>query len=133
MVDLRKEKEAIRSRITEWVAIVKTKDAKKVVQFYATDGRFLAPHAPMAQGRAQVAAAWDGLLKLPNVSLTFGPVLIEVAHSGEMAYDVGNYSLAFDGPHGRAKDEGKYVVVWKKEDGEWKAAADILNTNLPAQ
>jgi hypothetical protein len=29
-------------------------------------------------------------------------------------------------------DTGKYVVVWRKVGGEWKAAADIFNSDLPA-
>jgi hypothetical protein len=29
------------------------------------------------------------------------------------------------------KDEGKYVVAWKKVDGAWKVAADIFNSNVP--
>ena len=29
-------------------------------------------------------------------------------------------------------DTGKYVVVWRKIDGKWKAAADIFNSDLPA-
>ena len=29
-------------------------------------------------------------------------------------------------------DTGKYVVVWRKIGSEWKAAADIFNSDLPA-
>lgn len=50
-----------------------------------------------------------------------------------MAYEIGTCKLAFDGPKGRIKDNGKYVVVWTKASGEWKAAADIFNSNLAAQ
>ena len=30
-------------------------------------------------------------------------------------------------------DQGKYIVLWKKEDGKWKFFRDIFNSNLPAQ
>ena len=52
--------------------------------------------------------------------------------SGDLAYDVGTYTLSFDGPDGKVTDTGKYVTVWTKVDGEWKVAADIGNSDLPA-
>ena len=27
-------------------------------------------------------------------------------------------------------DQGKYIVLWKKEDGKWKLFRDIFNSNL---
>jgi hypothetical protein len=32
---------------------------------------------------------------------------------------------------GHVIDKGKYVEIWKKENGEWKIYADIWNTSLP--
>jgi len=32
---------------------------------------------------------------------------------------------------GKQIDKGKYVVVWKKEDGKWKLYRDMSNTDLP--
>ena len=29
-------------------------------------------------------------------------------------------------------DKGKYIVIWKKEDGKWKIHRDLSNTDLPA-
>jgi ketosteroid isomerase-like protein len=75
---------------------------------------------------------WSKLLGLPNVKLSFAPTVVEVAQSGELGYDQGTYDLSFDGPKGPVADRGKYVVVWKKEEGEWHAALDILNSDLPA-
>ena len=28
-------------------------------------------------------------------------------------------------------DKGKYIVLWKKEDGKWKLHRDISNSDLP--
>jgi ketosteroid isomerase-like protein len=28
-------------------------------------------------------------------------------------------------------DPGKYVVVWKRQEDDWKLAVDIWNTNSP--
>ncbi len=116
-----------------WVAAVGAKDLTAIKNIYTSDGLFMAPNAPPAQGRQAIGEAWRGLLELSGIVLTFAPTRIEVSESGDLAYDVGTYALGFDSDSGRVNDRGKYVVVWKKVEGEWKAAADIFNSNLPAQ
>src|SRR5258708_7163142 len=123
----------IRQLDRDWVAKVAAKDLAGTVAFYAKEGVLMAPGAPPAQGTAAITEAWRGILGLPNGSLSFAPTRVAVAKSADLAYETGTYSLAFDGAKGRVQDEGKYVVVWKKEAGQWKAAADIFNSNLPAQ
>lgn len=51
------------------------------------------------------------------------------ASSGDMAYEIGTYTLSFKGDKGPVQDKGKYVVVWKNTGGHWRAAADIFNSN----
>ena len=34
---------------------------------------------------------------------------------------------------GNVIDKGKYICVWRKEDGVWKVYSDIFNTSLPAE
>jgi ketosteroid isomerase-like protein len=70
---------------------------------------------------------------LPNGGLSFAPTRVMVAKSADLADVAGTYSLALDGPKGRVQDKGKDVVVWNQEGGRWKVAADIFNTNVPAQ
>ena len=132
MVDLNHEADLIRKRIQDWVAAAGRGDAEGAAHFYTRGGKLLFPNAPIAIGHDAVAGMWKHLLGLPNVRLHFGPTVIEVAASGDLAYDQGTYTLSFDGAKGRIEDRGKYVVVWKKEDGEWRAALDILNSDLPA-
>ena len=127
------DEQKIRQLDRDWVAKVAAKDLAGVVAFYAKDGVLMAPGGPPAEGIAAITEGWRGILGLPNGSLTFAPTRVTVAKSADLAYETGTYSLAFDGTKGRVQDQGKYVVVWKKEGGQWKAAADIFNTNLPAK
>lgn len=122
----------IRALLPGWLDAVARKDSAAIATYYAQDGRFMVPNAPIAQGREAVAATWAYLLSLPGVALTFGPTHIEAAASGDLAFEIGTYALGFDRDGKRIEDRGKYVVVWKRLDGTWKAAADILNTDLPA-
>jgi ketosteroid isomerase-like protein len=71
-------------------------------------------------------------MQTPGFDLTFVPDQIIVSSSGDMALDRGTYRLAIAPDGTTQSDTGKYVVVWRKIGGDWKAAADIFNSNLPA-
>jgi ketosteroid isomerase-like protein len=107
------------------------KDAEACAAFYADDGRIMPPNAPAAEGPKAIAEVWKGLFQLKDFSLTFEPSRIAVAGAADVAYDIGTYSLSFVGEQGPVQDRGKYVVVWKKVQGDWKVAADIFNSDGP--
>ena len=48
------------------------------------------------------------------------------------AYDIGRYRITMKEEGRPVAFEGKYVVVWKVQDGAWKAAVDIDNDSGPA-
>ena len=123
----------IRDLTVSWVAAVAAKDIDKIVDLYAPEGYFMPPNTPPVQGRQPIGEAWRGLLELPGIAVTFGATRTDVSSSGDLAMDLGTYALGFDTEAGRVNDHGKYVVVWKRVNGEWKVAADIFNSNLPAK
>jgi uncharacterized protein (TIGR02246 family) len=126
------DEQAIRGQVDRWLELVKAKDAAGIAALYAEDGAVMPPNAPIGKGRAAIQQTWASLMQTPGFALTFAPEQIVVSASGDMALDRGTYRLAL-APHGTAQtDTGKYVVVWRKIGGEWKAAADIFNSDLPA-
>ena len=44
--------------------------------------------------------------------------------------ETGTYEMY--GDNNKTLDKGKYVVVWKQENGQWKIYRDIWNTSMPA-
>ena len=102
------------------------KDTARIAQLYATDGLYMAPGYQALGGRAGAQKGWGMMFATPGAALTFGPSRIVVAQSGDMAYDIGTYTYS---ANGRADDKGKYLVVWKKQDGQWKVAADMFNSD----
>ncbi|MFO0997441.1 MAG: DUF4440 domain-containing protein [Alphaproteobacteria bacterium] len=123
------EEQKIRAASTQWASVVGTKDAKAVVDFYAPDGVMMPAGAASIEGRDALTAAWQDLMAQPGFALSFETTKVGVAKSGDLAYETGTYELAFDGTDGPVKDKGKYTVVWKKVDGNWKAAVDIFNSD----
>ena len=125
------DEQAIRGNAARWVQLVKSKDAAGIAQLYAEDGAVMPPNAPIGKGRAAIQQTWASMMQTPGFDLTFAPEQIVVSSSGDMALDRGTYRLTL-APAGTSQtDTGKYVVVWRKVDGDWKAAADIFNSDLP--
>lgn len=126
------DQETIQGQVARWHELIKAKDAAAIAQLYIEDGAVMPPNAPIGKGRAAIEQTWAGLLAIPGFELQILPEEITVSDAGDMALDRGTYQLTI-APSGKTiNDTGKYVVVWRKVDGEWKAAADIFNSDLPA-
>ena len=131
-VNVGADEQAIRGQVDRWLQLVKAKDAAAIASLYAEDGAVMPPNAPSGKGRTAIQKTWASMMQTPGFDLTFVPEQIIVSSSGDMALDRGTYRLAI-APNGTATtDSGKYVVVWRKIGSEWKAAADIFNSDLPA-
>jgi uncharacterized protein (TIGR02246 family) len=131
-VDTGADEQAIRGHVERWLQLVKAKDAAAIAQLYAEDGAVMPPNAPIGKGRAAIQQTWASMMGTPGFGLTFVPEQILVSSSGDMALDRGTYSLTIAPAGTTQSDTGKYVVVWRKIGGEWKVAADIFNSDLPA-
>ena len=125
-----KDEAAIRNADKEWSRAVEAKDIDKTTSFYGDDASAYPFNAPLATGRDNIRQLWSHLFASPGFHLQFAPTKIEVAKAGDMAYDAGTFELAMNGSDGTpTTTQGKYVVVWKKQNGQWKAVADIFNTD----
>ena len=43
--------------------------------------------------------------------------------------EVGTYTVS--SAEGTELDKGKFICLWKKEDGKWKIHRDVFNSDLP--
>lgn len=122
---------AIRETAASWSEAAGAKNLDKCVSFYTDDASVLPFNAPIATGEDQIRKVWAQLMSNPGYSLHFGPTKVEVAQSADLAYEIGTFDLTLADQTGKsAAIRGKYVVAWRKQaNGEWKAAADIFNTD----
>ena len=126
-----RDEQAIRSLDQQWVKLIAAKNAEAIAELYAPDAAVMPPNAPLAQGREAITATWRSMMQPPGFQLTFAPTRIDISKGGDMAMARGTSRLVTQAPTGAVEDRGKYVVVWRKVDGQWKAAADIFNSDLP--
>ena len=131
-VESRADEQAIHAQVDRWLQLVKAKDAAAIAQLYTEDGAVMPPNAPIGKGRAAIQQAWASMMATPGFDLTFSPEQIVISSSGDMALDRGTYALKVAPAGTPQTDSGKYVVVWRKIGGDWKAAADIFNSDRPA-
>lgn len=119
----------IRKRDVAWEEAVGAKDLERVLDFYRDDCVGLFTALPISVGKASMRDIWQRVLARPQLSLHWKPTHIEVARSGELAYDFGSMTLSYmDAKGATVEFLGKYAVVWKKgAAGEWKVALDMSN------
>ncbi|HMH13548.1 MAG TPA: DUF4440 domain-containing protein [Edaphobacter sp.] len=125
--------QAIRTLDSQWSKTAASHDVDGTVAFYADDAILLPPDEPLAGDKASIRASWAGTLPAMD-TISWNVKTIEVAKSGELAYLTGAWTTTAKGPNGTPVPViGKLLEVWKKQPiGQWKCAADIFNSDAPA-
>ena len=129
--DLQSAESAIRAASDDWGKAMTARDVEKTISFYAEDGSYFPNRHPLIRSKDELRKFWAQLFALPGPGFTCDTTQVEVARSGELAYETGTCELTTTGSNGKQiTEKQKYVVVWKKrDDGTWKAAVDIDNTD----
>lgn len=125
------EEAAIRARSAEMNRAVTARDVDAIAAFHSQSAVVMMPNSPAMTTTASIRQGWSGVLGLPNLALNWQPTRVMVAGSGDVATEVGTYTMSFDGPQGRVNDAGSYTTVWQKVDGQWVIASDMVTSSQP--
>lgn len=106
---------------------VRQQDPAAVAHVYTTTGQLFPPNRDMVQGRADIQLFWQTMFDAGLRDAVLDTV--EVDSEGATAVEVGRY--AFNAAGGAVIDFGKYLFVWKHEQGRWRLDRSIWNTNRP--
>ena len=126
--DLDKARTAIDDENQKFMDNFKKGDSAALAAQYAADGTVLAPNADPVK-KDGLAAMWGSFIRSGVKELKVSPT--DIAGNDEMLTETGVYELY--GDNNKILDKGKYVVVWKNENGSWKIFRDIFNTSQPAR
>ena len=101
--------------------------ADNLSAWYMADAQLMPPGMAPISGRDQILAYWQGAMNagVGNVRLQTSAV----SGSGNEVIEYGNYTI-FAGED-FAVDQGKYIVIWKKEGSQLKIFRDIWNSDNP--
>jgi uncharacterized protein (TIGR02246 family) len=117
----------------EFMRLLAARDVKQMTaNFYADDAQFLPANHPAIVGRLAIQQAFEILLATGLQKLVLRTDKIQVA--GDFAYGIGKHQMTIKTATGaEIHDEGKYLVIYRRQqDGQWRAVADIFNSDLPA-
>lgn len=112
----------------KFMALFAAGDTVGLANSYTIDAKFMSEGAPAVSGRANIQTDMSKIVRsgISGIDIRteniYGTVDL-IAEVGELTLFVGKKSV----------DVGKYIVLWKKEDGKWKMFRDIYNSNLSAK
>jgi uncharacterized protein (TIGR02246 family) len=102
---------------------------RAIASLYTEDAMLLPTGSEPIQGRTAIADFWEAVLHMGIKEVKIETR--EVDAQGATAIERGEYMLRGNSPD--PIDRGKYIVIWKLIQGEWKLHRDIWNTSLSVQ
>lgn len=103
-------------------------DALGVASLYTEDSVVLPPGSSAISGKQDIQRFWQGAMDMGVKQVKLESV--EAEQHGETAVELGQYTLS--GENNQTIDQGKYIVIWRRENGQWKLRRDIWNSSSPA-
>ena len=133
-IDIAAEEQAVRDRSMEWLKFATSKDAAAIANGIMAANAVTLYDGVINEGAAAIQAATEaGYAARPNATVTWTTDEVHVAASGDLAYELGTSTEDPDGEGEAASTSGRYVTVWTKADGTWRAVADAGTQRKPAE
>ncbi len=120
-------RQIIEQKNGQFMALFAQGDAAQVAALHTENARILPPGNEMVQGRPGIQDFWQGVITSGGREVVLQTVDVQ-ASGPETAYEVGHYTLTMHQGNESVRTEGSYVVIWKREEGEWKLEVDIWNS-----
>lgn len=118
---------AIENGNRKFMEALRYRDAAGVAACYTQRGRILPPGGEMMQGRANIQSFWQSVIDSGVSEAQLHTLELE-AGSEELVREIGQFRLTIQQNGETVYSPGKYVVVWKREEGQWKMDVDIWNS-----
>ena len=124
LVNAKKEIEAANHEISQFMS---KGDSAGMASAYSTEGSVMLNNMPSIKGKENLKKVWGGFINagMSNISLN----TLEVWGDDRFITEEGVFTVK--SKDGIQLDKGKYIVLWKKEDGKWKLHRDMSNSDLP--
>ncbi|WP_431160164.1 YybH family protein [Flagellimonas beolgyonensis] len=122
--------DAKNAQVVAWYAAGEIDSAATV---FAENSIQMPPNQPPLVGIEGYKAGWKQNVQFGKWE--FDLKTTEVKASGDLATELGTYTLTFTpnetSPIPAMTDEGNYVVLWEKIDGDWKIVWDAPVSTVP--
>ena len=124
------DSQAIRAASKQWEDNFNSGDLAAFAAFFAEEAKVLPPNSSIIVGRESIQEFFQAFFDAGGNDLHL--TVIDLHVIGDMAYKVGKYSLTIQPEEGEAiSDNGKYVEIWKRDNGTWKMDTATWNSSVP--
>lgn len=133
-IDVASEGERLMKLSREWAQVAQTDSIEKTLRYWADDAVVMPPGQSAVKGKKAIREMVEGSSKIPGFRITWEPLSVHVAKSGDLAYMIERNEVTMNDKSGKLMTEyNKVVTVWRKEaDGSWKNVIDMWNAD-PSQ
>ena len=108
---------------SRWSGMFGERDLDGIMALMTQNSVLIVPGAEPIVGIEDIRRATETMLQSED-QVSWKSDFVYVSSSGDMAYDYGTATTKLaDG----SSIQGRYLVVWVKEDDKWKVMADIFN------
>lgn len=120
------EAAAIVKADSAWMRHVQSKNVDSVMSWYTPDAVSYGFGGAPAAGTEQIRANYTEFVKATITDPKILTNTVKFSDDGNMAYDHGTYTMTVAQPGGKpARENGAYLNVWRKVDGQWKLVAEM--------
>lgn len=124
--DLEAAKKEIDKANREFINLFNSSDSIGLANMFTVDGKSMEPNGPAFIGRSQIQTHYSNVMKMGANKL--GLMTTGLWGDEDMLVEEGEYN--FMSENGYQLDKGKYLTLWKMEDGKWKLFRDCYNSDL---
>ena len=117
----------------DWSRLAATGNLDSILNGWAEDAVMMPPGLPPLQGKDAIKQYVEAAMKLPGFTISWEPVSVHVARSGDLAYMIErNTTTLKDSTGKQVTTYGKVVTVWRKDStGTWRNVVDMWNDAPP--
>lgn len=119
-------KQAIEHQNVAFQTAFENSDSVGLANLFTTDAKMMMPGSPSIEGRAAITSV---VAKFMKMNIKRSAKTIAVWGNADLLTEEGMASLSDQ--KGTELEHAKYLVIWKKEDGQWKLFRDMWNSDLP--
>lgn len=119
--DMQKAKAFIAGMDSAFSAEIRNGDSMALASHFASDGEMLLPDRSPIKGK-EILATWSRWTRTGSRDVTF--VTTDISGSGDLIVETGFVNTKEED---NTIEKQNYVIVYKKENGEWKLYRDIGN------
>ena len=124
------DRQAIRAASKQFADNYNSGNIAALVALYTEEPKILPPNSSIVIGKEGIQAVFQGFYDVGGRDLQL--TVLDLHVHGDMAHVVGKYTSTTQPEEGEAiSNSGKYVELWKRENGTWKLNTAIWNTSLP--